>query len=128
MVVSDGPAQRLHKFSPWKIFQKISPSFITVAMGLLFPLSYILFFTSQNILAEQEMTIYWLTKLIYVYFGLAVTFFLTALWEEKVVGEILQSSFVPEMFKMNLYIMATIWLAFAIFALPQRLNAPNFLL
>ena len=102
-------ALRLKKISSWKR----SVVFTVLLMVLLF-LGSIAFYGIARNIAEQgsaipEIINYQLAELAFIYCALAVSFFLTALWEEYICGSILKSSFLPEVLRMNLYIMLFVW-------------------
>ncbi len=103
VILCHRPAVRLYEISPWPIH----PLLTEILMVIL------LFFSLFFLGIAKELGVssinYWLAKLAYIYCGLAVSFFLTALWEEFIVGSILESSFLPEVLTMNLYIMLFVW-------------------
>jgi hypothetical protein len=110
-------ARRLNKISSWKL----NPVFTVFLMILLFFGSIIFCALAGNIHGGGFATPtglkgihYQLAELAFIYCGLAVSFFLTALWEEYICGSILKSSFLPEVLRMNLYIMLFVWLMAAI--------------
>ena len=129
-LISIPPARRLHELSSEASWQLPNPLVIAGIITLLFLSNFIIFFTvSGSIIENKAVGIgYWIGKLIYIYCGLAVSFFLTAVWEETVIAAILKRSLISTVFKINLYTMLVVFLGTAIVIIPERLNSPNFLL
>ncbi|MEG3436470.1 hypothetical protein V0288_05005 [Pannus brasiliensis CCIBt3594] len=117
--ISIPPAIRLSLLFNRKIKKrKINPVFWVLLVTLLFWVS--IFFSDITMLRLRSLGLndtgfftHWITILTYTYCALAVSFFLTAVWEELVVSAILKQSFLPEISRMNLYIMLGMWLSFA---------------
>ena len=75
---------------------------------------------------------YWFFKLGYIYAGLAVGIGMTTLWEEWLVFGFAkpksETNFLPAVLRTNLYTFLLLALIGAVYALPQRLSHPAFLL
>ncbi|MEG3436468.1 hypothetical protein V0288_04995 [Pannus brasiliensis CCIBt3594] len=120
--ISIPPVIRLFLLSNRKIKKrKINLVFwilLVPLLTLIFFGSIIFLFLAESIGSREGVSFtYWITKFAYIYCGLAFSFFLTAVWEELVAGSILKSSFLPEISRMNLYIMLGVWIVFAALSL-----------
>ncbi len=133
-VVSLLPARRLTRFNPWGRFKRINPPGVALGVSLLYLATFFLFAASQGVLFHQGGgPQYWIVKLTYVYVGLAVSLFLTATWEEAVVGIVAGKRvetpyFLPSVLRANLYTMLLVFAYATIEVIPRRLASHDFLI
>ncbi|MEG3436469.1 hypothetical protein V0288_05000 [Pannus brasiliensis CCIBt3594] len=126
--ISIPPSIRLSLLFDRKIKKrKINPVFWVLLVTLLFGTSLFFYDINMSRLRSLEWDdtgsfTYWIMILAYIYCALAVSLFLTAAWEEFVVSVILKNSFLPEIFRINLYIMLGIWIFIAYIIWPLTVS------
>jgi hypothetical protein len=126
IAVSILPVRRLKLHYPQR-----SGTNITVAIVLLYVGSIAFFAFAQEMVLENNLTFYWLTKYAYIVCALLISMALTTFWEEYVVWRMSGSrehAFVTPVFRANAIALFLIMLVAALIVLPQRLRSPDFLI
>jgi hypothetical protein len=133
-LVSLAPARRLVRFRPWRLFAQRRPALLASGVVLLYLATFFLFAAAQGALLRTGGGAgYWLLKLAYVEVGLAVSLFLTAAWEEAVVGwaargRVETPYFLPTVLRANVWALLAVFAWAAIEVVPRRLASPAFLI
>ena len=129
-VFSYAPAKRLQRSSVHPLLSRMGPVVLSVLLCAFLVLTYILFAKSQDVMLENA-TLYWLTKLGFVYPALAISIGLTTIWEEWLVfclsGRPAGVSFFPAALRANLVTMLFLFAVAAAMVLPERLASRDFL-
>ena len=124
------PSRNLRKRMADQLPEWLSRGMVTGYLFFAVPLSGIMFYGAQY--ANPHTGYYWFLKLGYIYAGLAVGIGMTTLWEEWVVFGFAkpesQTNFLPAVLRTNIYTFLLLALIGAVYALPERLSHPGFLL
>ena len=124
------PSKSLRKRMAQKFPEWLAPGEVAAFLFLAVPLNGILFFAAEH--ANPHSGSYWLLKLAYIYAGLAIGIGMTTLWEEWLVFGFAkpksETNFLPAVLRTNLYTFLVLAFIGAVYALPQRLSHPSFLL
>ena len=124
------PSKSLRKRMADQLPEWLSPGAVAAFLFLAVPISGVLFYAAEY--ANPHTGNYWVLKLGYIYAGLAVGIGMTTLWEEWLVFGFSKPKseihFLPAVLRTNLYTFLLLALTGAIYALPQRLSHPAFLL
>jgi len=126
IAVSIHPVRRLKLHFPDR-----SGATITITIVLLYIGSIAFFALAQEMVMDDYLAVYWLTKYAYIVCALLISMVLTTFWEEYVVWRMSGSdghAFVAPVFRANAIALFLIMLAAALIVLPQRLRSPDFLI
>ena len=124
------PSRSLRKRMADQLPEWLYPGAVAGFLFFAVPLSGMLFYAAE--FADTHTGHYWFFKLGYIYAGLAVGIGMTTLWEEWLVFGMSEpkseTHFLPAVLRTNLYTFLLLALIGAVYALPQRLSHPGFLL
>ena len=108
----------------------LSPGMVATFLFVAIPLNGAFFYGAE--FANPNTAHYWIMKLGYIYAGLAIGIGMTTLWEEWLVFSFTKpdsaTNFLPAVLRTNLYTFLVLAFIGAVYALPQRLSHPAFLL
>lgn len=124
------PSKSLQKRMGEQLPEWLSPWAVAIFLFLSVPLSGLLFYGVEY--ARPNTAHFWIMKLAYIYAGLAIGIGMTTLWEEWLVFLFIEpkseTHFLPAVLRTNLYTFLVLAFIGALYALPQRLSHPAFLL
>lgn len=111
---------------------KLSPSAFAVLMTFLYLASSILYLmaTSEVNSPSRSPFVYWILKIVFVFGGIVMGFFITTLFEEWLVAVMARrkaESFLTPVIKTNLIALFVVSVIGAISILPERLHSLDFL-
>jgi hypothetical protein len=124
------PAYRLVKISNNRLVQRAGMGGVSSILIGLLVLSVVLFFAGQGAVDEEQLTLYWFLKVIYISSALAVSLVLTTFWEEWVISLLaarkgIENIFAVPVFRANTVVLVIAAIIAAILMLPQRLHSPD---
>ncbi len=126
IAVSILPVRRLKLHYPAR-----SGATLTVIIVSLYIGSIAFFAFAQEMVLDNNLVMYWLTKYAYIVCALLISMALTTFWEEYVVWRMSgtgEHAFVTPVFRANAIALLLIMLVAALIVLPDRLRSPDFLI
>jgi len=124
---------RAKMFNRYKFFKKQGPNFIAGMLTLTVFLTVVVFAVAIGVRDESHAA-YWILKILFSTIGIALSLFLSVVYEEDVISELyfrhkkVRISFLKPIIWANVVAFLVVVALAAAKALPQRLAAPDFLI